>query len=260
MPPVRRIRRLWSKNELVITLALYFQLPFGRLNHSTPEVKRLAQIIGRTNNSVALRLVNFAACDPYIINSGRHGMSAGMDVCKPVWDEYINDKETLFLEAERIKAEFLNKPIEEVLNIKATDLEGVDKETVIKRRVNQDVFRNMILNNYDECCAITGINIPELLVASHIIPWSKNKQERLNPSNGICLSALYDKAFDQGLITIKPDDYTVVLSSALLEYHTESFFDRHFKSIEKRRIIMPEEYAPKPDFLAYHRDNIFKGV
>ena len=70
-------RRLWTHDELVLALALYFQLPFGRLNHGTPEVKELGRILGRGENSAALRLVNFAACDPYILATGRHGMSSG---------------------------------------------------------------------------------------------------------------------------------------------------------------------------------------
>ena len=74
-------RQLWSHDELVLTLALYFQLPFGRLNHATPEVRDLGRLTGRGENSVALRLVNFAACDPYILGTGRHGMSSGVKVC-----------------------------------------------------------------------------------------------------------------------------------------------------------------------------------
>ena len=117
-------RRLWTREELILTLSVYFQLPFGRLNHGTPEVMELARIIGRTNNSAALRLVNFAACDPYILATGRTGMPAGIPVCKPIWDEFAGDKERLFMEAQRIKAELLQKPIEETLHISQTELEG----------------------------------------------------------------------------------------------------------------------------------------
>ena len=60
----------------------------------------------------------------------------------------------------------------------------------------------IIMANYSSRCDITGIDIPDLLFASHIIPWSKNENERLNPENGICLSALYDKVFDKGYIGI----------------------------------------------------------
>ncbi len=254
-------RKLWTRDELILTLSVYFQLPFGRLNHSTPEVMELANIIGRTSNSAALRLVNFAACDPYIIESGRTGMPGGIPICKPIWDEFVNDKERLFMEAQRIKAEMLQKPIEDTLHITQTELEGRERETVIRQRVNQSVFRTMILQNYENKCAVTGINIPDLLVASHIIPWAESSAEqKLSPDNGVCFSALYDKAFDRGLMTISPDDYTICLSSALREYETKVYFDQHFGSIAGNKIIMPIEHRPNRDYLAYHRDNIFRGV
>lgn len=250
----------WTRDELILALSVYFQLPFGRLNRTTPEVKELARLIGRTDNSAALRLVNFAACDPYITESGRTGMPAGKAVCEPIWDEFANDKERLFIEAQQIKARLQNKSIEDSLLITPRELEGKEREAVIRQRVNQSAFRSMILSNYEGHCAITGINIPELLVASHIIPWvDSTSQQKLNPENGICLSALYDKAFDKGFITISPDDYTVCLSSALREYETQDYFDTHFGSVAGHKLIMPIEHIPNRDYLAYHRDRIFKG-
>lgn len=53
----------WTRDEMILTLALYFQLPFGRLNHTTPEVKELAKMMNRTENRVALGLMNFVFCD-----------------------------------------------------------------------------------------------------------------------------------------------------------------------------------------------------
>lgn len=140
--------------------------------------------------------------------------------------------------------------------------EGKDIVSITNQRKGQDYFRRMILANYGSRCALTGIDIPQLLLASHIIPWSdkSHTKERLNPCNGICLSALYDRAFDKGLITVSPDDYTVTLSSALLEYETQEYFDKHFKCISGRRLTMPTEYEPDRKFLAYHRDNVFMGT
>lgn len=249
-------RRLWTREELIVTLALYFQLPFGRLNHSTPEVKDLAKIIGRTNNSVALRLVNFAACDPYILSTGRHGMSSGVTVCKPVWDEFCNDHERLFFEAECIKAKMLKQPIEQRLGLTDTNLQGKVRESVVRQRVNQNVFRTMILNNYDNTCAITGINIPNMLIASHIVPWADDEANRLNPENGICLSPLYDRAFDKGFIGID-EDYCVILSKELKDYSKNEYYYTHFGSIEHKHIILPEEHKPDVRFLQYHLENIF---
>ena len=97
-------------------------------------------------------------------------------------------------------------------------------------------------NNLDalyDC--LTDITYPLLLVASHIVPWADNKDERLNPANGICLSALYDRAFDKGLIAIDPNDYTVMLSKELLEHSDSECFNVHFGSIERKTIIKPIE-------------------
>ena len=140
--------------------------------------------------------------------------------------------------------------------------EGEDQLSITKRRKGQDYFRRMILANYGGRCALTGISVPQLLLASHIIPWAdkSHKKDRLNPCNGICLSALYDKAFDKGLFTISPDDYTIQLSSALREYGTQEYFDKQFGSISGKQIAMPIDYKPNRDFLAYHRDHVFVGV
>lgn len=140
--------------------------------------------------------------------------------------------------------------------------EGEDKISLTKQRKGQDYFRRMILANYGGRCALTGIDIPQLLLASHIIPWAdkSHKKDRLNPCNGICLSALYDKAFDQGLITISPDDYCVVLSSVLRENETKEYFDKHFGIIIGKKLMMPTQYLPNRDFLAYHREKVFVGA
>ena len=139
--------------------------------------------------------------------------------------------------------------------------EGEDIESIIKQRKGQDYFRRMILANYGGRCALTGIDLPQLLLASHIIPWAEksHKQDRLNPCNGICLSSLYDKAFDKGFITISPDNYTVVLSSALRENESKEYYDKHFRFIAGLRIQTPSEYAPNRDFLAFHREKVFLG-
>lgn len=166
--------------------------------------------------------------------------------------------------AERIVSSETDPHIISTRLIKHFDIakEGEDIDSQVKRRKGQDYFRRMILANYGGRCAITGIDIPELLFASHIIPWREksHKKERLNPCNGICLSALYDKAFDKGLITFSPDDYTVCLSSALLEYEKKEYYDRNFGCIIGKQITLPTEYQPDREFLAYHRDHVFIGI
>ena len=241
---------------MVLALDLYYRLPFGRLVRTTPEVIELANLIRRSNNAVALRLVNYAACDPAIIESGRTGMVGGVTICKPVWDEYAGQKERLFYEAEHIKARLKNSTVEKLLHIDEKDIQGLDKQAYVKLRVNQQAFRSMILNIYDRSCAITGINVPDLLVASHIIPWSENKEERLNPENGLCLSSLYDKAFDKGYISID-NHYRVILADKIKQYHNEPFFGKHFASVEGMVIHLPEYHKPNKEFLEWHREMVF---
>ena len=102
------------------------------------------------------------------------------------------------------------------------------------------------------------MDVQSLLVASHIIPWADNVDERLNPENGICLSPLYDKAFDKGLIGIQPD-YEILVSKELKEHSHEDFFISSFAPIEHKKLILPEEHQPRPAFLQYHYDNIFSA-
>lgn len=252
-------RKLWSREEFILVLNLYYKLPFGKLHTRTKEVQELASLLGRSVNSIALRLVNYAACDPYIIASGRKGMASGKDQCQPYWDEFSNDRETLLFESERILANLQGTTIEHKYKTSLIDIHeytGEEKIREVATRVNQSIFRDKVLSNYDYKCAITGIDIPQLLVASHIIPWSVNKEERLNPSNGICLSSLYDSAFDKGYIGVD-QNYKVILSNKLIECQTKPYYDNYFGVIEGQKLTLPEEFKPNPHFLEWHMDEVF---
>ena len=206
---------LWTREEMILALNLYLKLPFGKMDSRNPQVKRLAEIIGRTADAVAYRLVNYASCDPILQQRGVSGMGNGKKKCLPYWNEFINDRERLIYESERILAQregtTIEKKYEQQIRDIPKDIIGETKVREVKTRVNQNVFRQIVLANYDGKCALTGIDLTELLVASHIIPWSENEQERLNPENGICLSSLYDKAFDKGLISFT-DNQQVLFS------------------------------------------------
>lgn len=251
-------RRNWTKDELILAFALYLKLPFGKMHRNTSEIIELAGIINRTPSAVAMRLSNFASLDPFHQERGVKGLTGGISICQPIWDKFIDNKEELIYKSELLLANKQNLQIENKYSeiLKDTkELKGETKERIVKTRVNQSVFRQIILATYSNKCAISGINIPELLVASHIIPWSENVEERLNPSNGICLSNLYDKAFDKGFIGIK-DDYTIILSNKLKANSSENFYSKFFY-FEGEKLALPERYLPKKEFLEYHLDTIF---
>lgn len=102
---------------------------------------------------------------------------------------------------------------------------------------------------------MSGLSESRLLIASHIVPWSKDKTNRLNPSNGLCLSAIHDRAFDKGLITIS-DDMKVLVSEELKQ-NKETFVVQVLLPLEGRAIEMPERFAPQREFIAWHRNELF---
>jgi len=135
-----------------------------------------------------------------------------------------------------------------------TSAEGKDIVREVKTWVNQRVFRDIILKIYEQRCCVTGLDVPEVNRASHIIPWAENESIRLDPRNGLCLSATYDAAFDRHLITLD-DDFRIVLSKGLNEHYSSKSFQEHFLRKEGEQIELPMAYHPKQAYLESHRAN-----
>ena len=152
----------------------------------------------------------------------------------------------------------LSNKLDLTLNYPKYLLEGLDakqgKDIVraVRVRSNQNVFRKIILSIYNQSCCITGLNIPEINRASHIIPWAADETKRLEPANGLCLSATYDAAFDRNLITLD-DDYRIILSKNIREYATVECVNEYFIKKEGMKINLPDKYKPNKDYLAIHR-------
>jgi hypothetical protein len=90
-----------------------------------------------------------------------------------------------------------------------------EAERLVVQRIGQDIFRAALMDYWGGRCPITGITDPALLRASHIVPWAEcDDGQRLDIHNGLLLSALWDAAFDAGLVSFA-DDGTVLLSSEL---------------------------------------------
>jgi DNA-binding transcriptional ArsR family regulator len=133
----------------------------------------------------------------------------------------------------------------------ASDLEGMDVEEAVvtefwryqKVRRGQGRFREELAKYWHATCPLTGINEPELLRASHIIPWNRceKEEDRTDPGNGILLSALWDSAFDRGLVTFG-DDGAVLASKRLSEATLSLMSGRR-----SDRIV---------DFNATHKENL----
>lgn len=173
---------------------------------------------------------------------------------------FLNNWEELTFTAKQIEANLLGANIEEIVPPTAVDLPvGSTVSQTIQTRVNQQFFRDAVLSSYQNSCCITGIAIPSLLIASHIKPWAKSnpRTERTNPSNGLCLNGLHDRAFDQGLITVLPD-YTVRVSSKLREHSgIDDAGIQWLLQCNRQEIRKPDRFLPSREFLEYHNDTVF---
>lgn len=247
----------WTKEQTIVALNLYCKIPFNRVTSTHPEIIKVAKVIRRSANSLKMKIGNFGSFDPELKKRGIVGLSNTSKLDKEVWLEFNNSWETLAFESEKLIADFSGTTLEQSLELDTTDFpQGKEREAVIKARVNQTFFRSAILSSYNSKCCITGLSIPSLLVASHIIPWSQSQKERLNPRNGLCLNSIHDKAFDKGLITISAD-YKIRVSKYLQDLAGEVAVNDFFLKHNNQVINMPDRFLPGKGFLDFHSENIF---
>jgi len=245
-------RRNWTREELILTFNLYCKIEFSKINYRHPFVISLSELIGRTPSAVSWKLVNFASLDSNLTSQGIKGATNSSKLDKEIFSEFINNWEKLIEESETLLVNY-KKTEPNTLDNQSMEIRiGKEKLRLVKTRTNQSFFRQAVLSSYSSKCCLTGIDIPELLIASHIIPWSKDIKNRLNPQNGICLNSLHDKAFDKGLITFD-ENYKLILSKKLKIKNNTYFTD-----LEGERMTLPKKFLPNIEFLKFHREEIFK--
>ena len=271
MPKSSSVR--WTRKHALIALNLYGKLLFGQFHHNNPLIMDIASRMGRTPSSLAMKLSNLASLDPVQRARGIRGLSGASKQDREIWTEFHanlnelapeseqllhdlfttdNDREVDFLERDKVRLEPSKK---------VTRPSGLTEAVAsVRARRGQQYFRQTVLNAYGVRCCISGINVPRLLVASHIKPWRDFPKERLDPRNGLCLSSLHDAAFDEGLITLDKK-LCLVLSKRLKSYFPQEALEQSFVPFEGKPIRLPEKLAePDAGFLAYHRKDIFKST
>jgi predicted restriction endonuclease len=245
----------WTVEELKLALALYCQIPYGKIHSRNLEIIQLAEKIGRTSSAVAMKMLNLASLDPEIVNSGRSGLGNASALDRQVWERFQNNWDG--------EMSSVTNQLGTVANVKAEELEelplpiGTTRRAEVEVRKKQYIFRRMILSSYVSVCCMSGLSEPRLLVASHIMPWNRSNENRLNPKNGLCLSVLHDKAYDRGLLTVLPN-YSIAVSSQLSKIRDDKFIQETLISCHGKQITMPEKFHPDPNFLSWHNENIFK--
>ena len=253
----------WTIDQLKIAFNLYCKMPFGKMHHRNPEIIKLAKLLGRTPSALAMKLVNFASLDPSITSTGRRGLENASAADRAIWGEFHDDWERLALESQALLENVAGEQEKWSFPEELEELEEIEEDyvgemkTVLARvRIKQSFFRKAILSSYRSRCCMTGLNDERLLIASHIVPWSKDKKNRLNPRNGLCLSALHDKAFDKGLITVD-SQMKIKVSEQVRSLSGNDFARNSLLALEDKSIFLPEKFLPSVDFLTYHNSFIF---
>lgn len=247
----------WTREETIIAFNVYCKVPFKSSSKTNPTIIKYANIIGRSPSALNMKVGNFGRFDPELRKQGIVGLGNGSKLDEIVWNEFNGNWDKLAFESEKLIAEFQNKSIEQIESFNIEDFpKGEERETIIKVRVNQSFFRSTILSSYNLKCCITGLSVPDFLVASHIKPWSKDLENRTNPHNGLCLNSIHDKAFDRGYITVTPN-YKILVSNFFDGYSNDLAVTEFFKKYQNQSINLPDRFLPSKDFLDFHYNEIF---
>jgi hypothetical protein len=253
----------WSREQTLLAFQFYCETPFGQLHGRNKKVIELANLIGRTSDAVAMKCVNIASLDPKIRESGRTGLRNASALDREVWDEFHANWDRLLEECEALRSYLLierGKDVAFQADIHPAiepDFSGETRVALVKQRVKQDFFRRAVLSGYGYRCCISGISDKRFLIASHIVPWSDDPSIRLHPGNGLCLSVIHDKAFDNHLFSLT-DDHRVVLS-AQLKSTKDEFLQKVFWSLEDTSISLPDKFVPELNFITRHRNCMNNG-
>lgn len=251
----------WTEAETKRALYLYFQIPFGQIHSQNPEIIDLAKQFDRTPSSIAMKLANFASLDSKITETGRKGLAGATALDRRIWAEFNQDWTRLILDAEDIgSTDFRPDNIVKDSSVHFSHEPYVGQSVAtatVEQRIGQNFFRRAVLANYNERCCVTGMSDPRLLNASHIVPWSVDEKNRHNPTNGLCLSATFDRAFDRGLMSVDIAG-RARFSAHLLESSSAETRD-FFLAYDQKVLSEGARFDPNPNFLQWHRENLFIG-
>lgn len=247
-------RKVWTDQDRLQALALYCRLTFGQLHRHRPEVIRLAEHMGRSANSVAMKLSNYASLDPEVLALGKKGLSGASRQDRLLWERFIDEPEVVAQECESAWS-LLGQRGEQ--DEETTDFTGHDSVGWQKRRIGQSLFRKAVMVRYDTRCVITGLRHEDLLIASHIVPWQACLDARLDPANGLCLNALHDRAFDKGLLAIDARD-RIRISPELADVAPNGQLKSQLHDLNGQRLSLSELAFPNREYLAWHFRECFR--
>lgn len=238
----------WSREQEIVALYMYCLIPFNKVSGNNPHIAKMAKIIGRPNaNSLKAKIGNFGKFDTNLVAVGL-GHSSHLD--EEIWNEYNGRWQDLEVDALKLIEKFQHINHEEQTEIPFIPI-GKERDVVIKQRINQSLFRNMVLSAYNNTCCITGLARPELIEACHIIDWADDEKNRINPCNGLAMNVLFHRAFDKLYLGISTD-LRVIISDKLYDGLKGKDKDKTyeiFNPYNGKNIMLPKKFKPNIEFI-----------
>ena len=202
--------------------------------------------IGRSGNQIMC----FVLSDPVFFDNPPSLYSCGISTFETL--KYIDS-----IEASNIVGEIFGE-IPDIENIPRTIDAPYQSYSPSNNRPYQAILKKLLMETYDNRCAICGLDIPELLNVSHIIPHSKNENTARDLDNSIILCRLHDSLFDKGFITIMYDqgNYSIKISD-LIKNSTNPATKSISSDLSNSAFNKPKIWPPSKKSLEYHNKNVF---
>ena len=213
----------------------------------------MARLINRTPSSVAMRLCNYANCDPDLRARGVKGLAGGYAQCLPYWERFANKRGELTTTAIKCRKRLIE-------TVKTDSIEAYahisDWDTLVNELLDYK-FQSVVKKNYHERCAVSGLTVSQFLVGCHIVPSTETEEDTIDASNGILLTLLYARAFTEGLIGFD-QKYRIHLSSELKSHQFDKGYYSLFRRYDGSELgISDVLIKPNPEYLEWHMDTIF---
>lgn len=259
----------WTDEERYAALKLYFELEFGQFHSKNPSVIQLAELLGRTPGSIAMKLGNFASLDPTLDRKGFTNVSAAD---RALMVRFHNQPQRVVDEMERAADHLEYHAAQQTSSVEvdhdrpglmdsASTFDISGRPTIVRRerneRLNQGFFRRAVISGYRFQCCVCRLTMIRMLEAAHIKPHKDDETCRLRPDNGLSLCRNHHKAFDEGYWTLN-SQFQIELDPRIHRLATrDQAIGDMLVAFDGKKIHQPFRYLPSADFIEWHRENTF---
>lgn len=174
-----------------------------------------------------------------------YGVSPGR--YRPIWPVYVADVDRTSERVLIVAADDSTAPLEPAHHVADPVMTAAVRRyatVLVKRRLHQDLFRDIVLRAYDARCAVCRFPRAELLDAAHIEP-DRDVRGEPEVTNGLALCKLHHGAYDADLLGIRPD-HVIELSPRLLATHDGPTLEHALKSFAGKKIDVPRRSIERP--------------